>query len=377
MRYLKLSLLLSFIVFYQSCKQFDKTKRDIISNDSIKYAKNFSIQYFNDYKKIIIRPFSGPEERSLEFILAKDISKVPEGTDPDMIIKIPVKNIVVTSTTHIPMLELLNEENSLKGFPNLKYISSASTRKLIEAGMIRELGNDENLNTETLLDLNPQVLVSIASDVPNPVLENIAKAGIRIVPDADWLEQTPLGRAEWIRFFGALFDKDALADSIFIAIEKEYLKVRNIAKTAKEKPTILSGVMTKDIWYLPAGESYMAIFFKDAHTDYLWAETPGTGSLSLNFENVLETGQNAHYWISPGHYTSLEALQDANRHYVKFDAFTSNRVYSFATTTSPQGGVLFYELAPVQPQIVLKDLVKTVHPELLPGYEPYFLKQLK
>ncbi|MCB0474365.1 MAG: ABC transporter substrate-binding protein [Flavobacteriaceae bacterium] len=377
MRYLKLSLLLSFIVFYQSCKQFDKTKRDIISNDSIKYAKNFSIQYFNDYKKIIIRPFSGTEERSLEFILAKDISKVPEGTDPDMIIKIPVKNIVVTSTTHIPMLELLNEENSLKGFPNLKYISSASTRKLIEAGMIRELGNDENLNTETLLDLNPQVLVSIASDVPNPVLENIAKAGIRIVPDADWLEQTPLGRAEWIRFFGALYDKDALADSIFIAIEKEYLKVRNIAKTAKEKPTILSGVMTKDIWYLPAGESYMANFFKDAHTDYLWAETPGTGSLSLNFENVLETGQNAHYWISPGHYTSLEALRDANRHYVRFNAFTSDRVYSFATTTSPQGGVLFYELAPVQPQIVLKDLVKTVHPELLPGYEPYFLKQLK
>ena len=127
---------------------------------------------------------------------------------------------------------------------------------------------------------------------------------------------------------------------------------------------------------LPAGESFVAQFLKDANTTYLWADSKGKGSLSLNFESVFEKGQHADFWIAPGHYTSLEQLENANQHYTQFDPFKSKKVYSFANKKGETGGALFYELAPTQPHIVLKDIIKITHPKLLTAYEPFFLEKL-
>jgi iron complex transport system substrate-binding protein len=138
----------------------------------------------------------------------------------------------------------------------------------------------------------------------------------------------------------------------------------------------LSGVLFKDVWNLPAGESFVAQFLKDANTNYLWSDSKGKGSLSLSFETVFTKGQHADFWIAPGHYNSLEQLLNANEHYKEFDAFSSKNIFSFANTIGENGGVLYYELAPIQPHIVLKDIIKITHPELLPGYQPFFLKQL-
>lgn len=121
----------------------------------------------------------------------------------------------------------------------------------------------------------------------------------------------------------------------------------------------------------------MAQFLKDANTNYLWAETKGKGSLSLSFESVFEKGQGAQLWIAPGHYTSFSQLKKANQHYTQFDAFTSKNIFSFNNKIGENGGVLYYELAPIQPHIVLKDLIKIAHPELLPNYVPYFLEKLQ
>jgi iron complex transport system substrate-binding protein len=211
----------------------------------------------------------------------------------------------------------------------------------------------------------------------NKIFSTIEKAGIPVLLNGDWLEETPLGRAEWIKFFGALYNKEKEADSIFTSIEQEYLQAVEIAKNATKKPTVLSGVMFKDSWNLPAGDSFVAQFLKDANTNYLWSDTKGKGSLSLNFETVYEKGQNAEFWIAPGHYKSLKELNEANDHYTQFEAFKTNKIYSFANTTGTTGGVLYYELAPVQPQIVLKDIIKIMHPELLPNYQPFFLKKLQ
>ncbi len=364
-------------LFLYGCKTEQKETILKETNTSIKHAQGFDIQKFKEYSKLIIKAPYPEAKEQFEYALIPKGTKIPEAAKGLKIIRTPIEELVVTSTTHIPMLELLQEENSLVGFPNLQYISSAKTRSLITNGSIKELGKEQNINTEVLLDLHPELVVGFSMNSNNDMFANIEKAGIPVLLNGDWLEETPLGRAEWLKFFGTLFNKEKEADSIFNTIESDYKQAVLMAKGATSKPTILSGVQFKDVWNLPAGESFVAQFLKDANTNYLWADTKGKGSLALSFESVYVKGQNAELWIAPGHYTSYSQLNDANNHYSQFDAFNNKNIYSFNNRKGANGGVLYYELAPVQPHIVLKDIIKVAHPELLPNYTPYFLEPLQ
>ncbi|MDC1520632.1 ABC transporter substrate-binding protein, partial [Polaribacter sp.] len=293
-------------------------------------------------------------------------------------IQIPVKNIVVTSTTHIPMVELLQSENTIVGFPHGQYVSSARTRKLLDAGKIAEIGKENSLNTEILLDLQPELVVGYSVTSPDKSLTTLEKAGINVIYNGDWLEETPLGKAEWIKFFGVLFDKEKQADSIFKAIETNYVNAKKSALLGLQKPTVLSGaIMSKDIWNLPAGESFVAQFLKDANLTYLWKDTKGKGSLSLSFESVFDKGANADIWIAPGYFTSKKQLLESNALYAKFKAFQDDNIYMPTTKKGKSGGVLYYELATTRPDLVLKDLIKITNPALLPDYELVFFEKMK
>lgn len=369
---LKKITLLIFLLAFVSCKQ--GAKSDYIKTTEgtktvLKYATGFSITNFESYKVIEIKnPWPNAEE-SFTYVLSNN-------KDEADIIN-PIEKIVVTSTTHIPALELLGVEQSLVGFPGSDYISSEKTRARIDSGLIRELGKNEGINTEVLLELNPDVVVGYGIDGNNKTFETIQKANIPVIYNGDWVEASALAKAEWIKFFGALYNKEVVADSIFNSIEKNYLEAKKIALEAKTKPTILCGAMHKDVWYLPNGRSPEAQFLKDANVDYLWSETTGKGSLALSFESVFEKAKNAELWLSPSYYPSLDAMQKANEHYTKFEAYKQGNVYSFSNTTGATGGVLYYELGTARPDLVLKDIIKICHPELLDNYTPYFFKPLK
>ena len=346
-------------------------------NSLIKYSKGFDIQVFNPYKKLIIKsPYPGAKNYQ-EFILVDHNNDVSSQIDNAITIQIPLRKVVATSTTHIPMLELLNEENSLIGFPNTNYISSPKTRLLITQGSINEIGNEQDFNTEILISLHPDAVIGFTMGNTSNTYDIIEKNGIPVIFNGEWLEETPLGRAEWIKFFGALFDKDKEADSIFQAIESKYIIAKNMAKLAKNKPTILAGVLYKDKWNLPAGESFTAQLLKDANTNYLWGETKGQGSLVLSFESVFQKAKNADFWIGSGYFTSLEDLGNANVHYQEFKPFINKKIYTFSKKRGSSGGVLYFELAPVQPHVLLQDLIKITHPEILPDYVPFFLEKVE
>jgi iron complex transport system substrate-binding protein len=228
-----------------------------------------------------------------------------------------------------------------------------------------------------LLDLQPNIIIGYGIDNKNPTLDNLQKSGLKVMFNGDWNEETSLGKAEWIKFFGALYGKQNLANKIFSKIEKDYLKTIEIAKLAKTTPTILVGDMFEDRWYLPKGSSWGSQLLKQANGNYLWQETSGTGSLSLSFETVFEKAATADIWITSGQFETLKEMTDTNPHYAKFDAFTTKNVYTFSRKKGTTGGVLYYELAPNRPDLVLKDLVKILHPELLVGYQPFFFEKLK
>lgn len=369
-------LIILFSVIYSSCEKMIKTEilKEIPS--TIKYAKGFDIINEKGTKKLLIK---SAYQNSKELFSYQILNKDKKGATKDLIdqeILVPINRIVVTSTTHIPMIELLNEEASIVGFPNSNYISSEKTRHLIDKGNITEIGKESSLNTEILLDLHPELVVGFGVSSVDKTLTSIQKAGINVIYNGDWLEESPLGRAEWIKFFGVLFDKEKQADSIFKIIETDYLAVKKLALKSGEKATILSGaIMSKDIWNLPAGKSFEAQFLQDANLNYLWKDTKGKGSLSLSFESVFDKAATADFWISPGYFTSKKQLLESNNLYTKFKPFQNDQIYTSTTKKGITGGVIYYELAPTRPDLVLKDIVKITKPDLLPDYTLTFFKK--
>ena len=359
------------------CKQ-PTTKQEITStNNGVRYATGFTISEVENHTVISIVDSSNDSKKRLRYaLIEKDVS-VKNPQSYDAVIRVPVQKIVVTSTTHIPSLEALGVENSLIGFPNLKYISSKKTRANISKGSIKELGKNQDINTEVLLELAPEVVVGFSLEGNNKSLQTIEKTGIPVLINADWRETHPLGKAEWIKFFGALYNKTKQADSIFKTIETNYNLAKKIAQNTKTRPTVLSGAMYKDIWYMPKGDSWAARFIEDANANYLWKETKGTGSIALNIESVLEKGQKADFWIAPGQFTTKAQLLEYSEVYGAFDAFKNNKIYSFTSKKGASGGVLYYELAPNRPDLVLKDIISILHPELLKEYQPHFFEILK
>tara|TARA_B100000809_G_scaffold249300_1_gene280426 strand:- start:28173 stop:29297 length:1125 start_codon:yes stop_codon:yes gene_type:complete len=371
----KILLLLLISICCISCKKQQKIQKTTSSKE-LKYAKGFSISYENGFKKITINNSYKNTKEKYEYLLVPKSKEIPSELKNAQVIRTPVEKIVVTSTSHIPLLELLGKENTLVGFPNTNFISSPKTRKLIDAGFVKEVGKEEHINTEILLDLAPELVMSFAVDKPTKSFSTIQKMGIPIILNGDWLEETPLGRAEWIHVFGAVFNEEKKADSIFNHIQTEYNNAKKIAATVENKPTILSGSIFQSVWYLPSGESFMAKFFEDAQTNYLWKDSKGSGSLSLNFENVLDKGQNADLWIGCSMYETKDQMYNSNKHYAQFSAFKNNTIYTFSKYKGETGGMYYFELGPIRPDLLLKDIIKITHSELLPNYEMVFFSKL-
>ena len=374
-KYLFFSLLL--LCFIQCKKEIQNNKNSIPHKNEIQYAKGLEIYKYQGFSILkITNPWPNAKE-IFTYILQEKNGIIPDSLKQFAVIPIPLKSIVVTSTTHIPALELLGVENTLVGFPNTDYISSEKTRKRIDSGKVREVGVNESLNTEVLIDLNPDLIVSFGLNNSNPTLDNLQKSGLKVMLNGDWTEQSPLGKAEWIKFFGVLYGLDSKANAIFSEIEKEYKTTLALAKKAIIKPTVLSGAMYQEQWYVPQGESWAALFLKDAQSQYLWADTKGNGSLSVPFEVILEKAQNADFWIAPGDFSSLKQMSDNNPHYNQFASFKNKKVYSYAVNKGAKGGIIYFEWSPTRPDWVLKDLIKIFHPELLPNHKLYFFHKLE
>lgn len=365
------------------CQRRQKSSADtdkVVDTVAVKYAQGFSIEQGPEFTVLkVTSPWPKADEGFKYALVPRE--KLSSITLPkeayDAIVPVPVQTVVVTSTTHIPALESLNVLDKLIGFPDTQYVSSTEARKLISEGKIQELGSNESINTEMALALKPEVLVGFAINNQNTAYHTIENAGIPVLYNGDWTEQSPLGKSEWIKFFGALFGKLDEANQIFNEIERSYLAVKSMAAQANNSPTVLSGALYKDVWYMPGGDSWAAKFISDANAVYLWKDSPGTGSLALSLETVLEMGQQADFWVSPSQFTSYEQLQAANDHYRRFKAFKERNIYTFAATKGETGGLLYYELAPQRPDLVLKDLVHIFHPMLLPDHEPFFFKPLQ
>ena len=379
---MKFYILFFFIgsITFLSCKKTTPTKANSKNTETpidVKYAKNFKILKAANYTKISIKNLNKTTHYYLYNKKLKNSEPLIKESEELKIIPIPLENIVLTSTTDVPLLEALNLEEKLIGFPEPKYISSHKTRQRITNGLIENIGSASNLNTEIILNLKPETVVAFSISNDQKGYELIEKSGIPVLMNSSWLENHPLGRAEWIKVFGLLFDKEKEANEYFSNIETAYNKALQLAKTATNKPTVLSGNMYKDVWYVPGGKSYMAKLIEDANGNYLWNDNTDTGSLSLSFESVYDKASKANIWIGGGRFNSVKELINFEEKYKLFDAANSDQVYSKDIKKGPSGGVIYYEQGSLHADWVLLDLIKIFHPNLVPDYSFHFYQKLK
>jgi iron complex transport system substrate-binding protein len=342
-----------------------------------KYAVGFKVTIVGNSKLVEVKQPYQNATSGYQYLLVPTGEEPPTHDETTQVITVPVENIVCTSTTHIPLLDYINETEKLIGFPTTDYISSEKMRKRIDQGKVKDLGIDKGMNIEMLYTLKPSLVMGYTMTKDLGQLKKIQELGIPVVINAEYLEKHPLGRAEWIKFMALFFGKENEADSVFAEIEKEYLNTMQLVSEAKNKPTVLSGIVYGDAWFMPGGQNYAAKLLKDAGCEYLWAFDSTNGFLQLSFESVYAKAKEADLWIGVGSFKNLSEIKATEERYALFKPFKEQQVYSYDARKGAKGGSEFLELGYLRPDLILKDLVKIAHPELLPTYELYFHNRLE
>ena len=340
----------------------------------LKYSKCFELIKENDIKKLIIRdPF-------LNYSVQQTVVLVKEGQQytplaDELIISIPIQTIIPFSTSYLSMLDTLGVLNSIIAVENKNYIYNPSLLARITDEKVKITGNIEQLNIEAILLANPSVLVTIGSPGETPKqLQKLKKAGIPAINNYDWKENHPLGKAEWIKFFGALYDKDEEANRIFDYIEANYNQLKNKPKTTT--PNVLFSSLYNGIWYVPGGNSYGSQFLKDAGGTYPWISDTTTGSIILSFETIANKQANPDIWLSPN-YSSINDMINDDSRYAPFFKAVKNRVYIQDKRTTPMGGNDYWEKGALRADLVLKDYIELFKLDSCNDESLYFFKTIK
>ena len=348
---------------------------------TIRYAKGFTLEYKDAYKILTVtQPWAGAEQ-ALTYILVPRGSEPPADDGNANVIEVPMRSFVAMSTTYFPFLENIGKLDALVAVDDATYVYNPTVREKAASGEIAVVGGGmggPSANIERLLELDPDVIMTSASGIPElDVYPKLEEVGLPVVINGDYLEQTPLGRAEWGIFIAAFFDLEQQASQQFDALVQRYEEVQALAAGVQERVTVFTNTDYQGTWYVPAGESYAAILLKDAGAEYLWADQPGTGALPLSFETVFEKAKDADFWLNPGFAASLQDLLAMDARYAEFKAFQTGQVFNYNAKVTDTGGMDYFESGVANPDVILKDLIKIFYPELLPEHTLFYYQQLK
>ena len=341
------------------------------------YAKGFQVEYQNHYKKVTVKQPWENANQNLDYIFVQCGTPIPTDYADATIVEIPTNRIVAMSTTYLPHIEHLDSLDELIAVGDRRLIYSEVIRGKIDEGLIGEVG-DLQSDHEKVLGLQPDVILSYRlENSDSSGFEILESLGIKIVLDAAHLEPTPLGRAEWLKFTALLLNKEAEANTEFAAIAIRYQDLQNKLENVTDYPKVVTGSPFQGIWYSPGGNSYVAQLFRDVKTVYSWNDTESRFSIPLDFETVLNKAQDADIWVNvnPAWKSIEDMLNDDNR-YGLFAPVDTGKVYAANARVAADGGNDYWEGGVINPDIILADLIKIIHPDLLPDHQLYYYRQL-
>ena len=359
-----------------SCNYAGKKKSALESTrrTEIRHARGFTIHYFENYTEVTVRnPWD--TTRVLEnYILVDRKIKLPDHLPEGIIVRTPINKVAVCTGVYAGIWRSLGKMNSIVAVCEPQYIELPEVKRGVADGKIIDLGLATAIDLEKLIAVSPDIL--IISPFENTTYGRLEKTGIPVVEDASYMEDSPLGRAEWIKFEAVFAGEDELAEEIFSKIETKYRSLCAMVAKTKERPTVFAEKKYSQVWYVPGGNSYVGRFFNDAGANYLWRNLPQSGSVPLSFETVFDKAEKAQFWLIKYNNANADLtysdLKSEYELYANFDAFKQKRIFGLNS-----GKTSYYEVGPMEPDVILADLVHVFHPELLPNYVPKYYFSLK
>jgi iron complex transport system substrate-binding protein len=383
-------LYLFLFCFLFACNTQKNEKQNLanqVDSLQLRYAEGFAISYHKGYKLVRVLQTGMKTQQILQYALVPrkqaQAEKLPENLPKNaQIIEIPLQSIVCLSTTHAALLDVIGEIDKITGFADLPYSAVKTLQAQAKAGKTKDVGGQNgNPNTELILSLKPDAIMGYAEND----YYKFTKFGQKVLINTEYLENSALGRAEWVKFAAAFFDKEAVAEKYFAEVEKNYInlqatvteEINKKAALKQAKPTVFGTIPYSNIWYMPAGNSFAAKLWQDAGAAYAWAGSEGTGSLQLSVEEVVSKAMEADIWLNVGNINTLQELRATDIRFANFKSLKTKQIYNCDKRKTQGGGSEFFEQGVVRPDIVLADLVKILYPELLPHHELYFYRQLQ
>ena len=290
----------------------------------------------------------------------------------------PPENLAVLSTTYIAYLKALGEIGSIRCISNGDLVCDSSLQTRIGDGLVRDIGNDVNFDTEALLESSVDLaLYYDFGPATSDFAIRIEKLGVKVLRVGEYLEMHPLGKAEWIKFFGILFNKKELADSIFESIRTEYESLAEKYGRDTDMIRVFTGLPWKGQWYQPGGASFESRFISDAGGNYLWKENTSVSGMLLDREVIFEKALDAGLWLNPGNANSLEDITSMDERFERFRSVRSGNVFNNNARMNEKGGNDYWESGILRPQRILRDLINIVHATDSGSMDLYYYKKLK
>ncbi|MCC7565093.1 MAG: ABC transporter substrate-binding protein [Methanomicrobiaceae archaeon] len=346
------------------------------------YARGFSIEYHGTYKVISIHDPWGRADENFTYLLVQRGEEIPAGYPDAQVFFIPVRAAVTLSPIHLSQISQLNESGTVKGHNAVVLMYDEEIRRLVQEGSIEEIGSSTQsmttmLKMERIIELEPDVVFCVANG--NREYDShykLREVGLKPAVTAEWMENHPLARAEWIKFIAYFYNREREANDFFDGIKNNYTAVSAKTKAVVDKPTVFSGIDYQGTWYAPGGDSYVATLFRDAGAEYFLPNDNKRGGRPLDFEVVYERAHDADYWINIGYSDNINELLALDPRYAKFGAFKSGNIYHYNARVSASGGNDYWQSGVLRPDIVLQDLVKILHPELVPDHELHYYRHI-
>ena len=311
------------------------------------YARCFRLEKKAGYQLLsLINPETGSVEKQYALVKKRG-AQIPASCER---IDVPVRRVIALSATHIGMITALGERNSIVGTPDSRYLADRVLLHKISARGVKAFGDESSAPVSAIVDTKAQLVIYSGFGNAFPNEEKLRMLGIISLADYDWREADPLGRAEWIKVFGALYDKDEAAEKLSREIEANYKKVKAELSNKLQHSKVVSGSLFGGVWYAPAGESYMAHLFKDAGLDYVYATTKGTGSCERSFGQVLKETSGVEVWVNPGVASRKELLKQNSRYRFLYP-YKKGKIYCYTLNAN-----FFWEQSGLHPDRMLSDL---------------------
>jgi len=333
--------------------------------DTLRFARNLDISQGPGYISVQVRdPWDTLRQRQHYVLVDRSRPLPAELPEDGIVIRTPVRRAVIYTSVHTAIAEQLGALDRVVGVCEPEYITSQEVLGRIDAGRIADVGKSTSPNTEKIVDLGCDVI--IASPFENSGYGSAEKLGIPIVEAADYMENHPLGRTEWVLFYGLLLGAHDQARAAFAQTRDRYFALRDLAASVQDRPTVVLERKYGNSWAVPDGHSYIATLHADAGADYMFRDIPGTSSTHLAFEEVFDRAGDADLWLLKyGVHAPMTYGQLADEYtpYSRFRAWKERRIWACNTLTTT-----YYDDITLHPDRVLEDMMAIYHPDLLPGH---------